>query len=277
MEALDDIAFHPAFLSTRIEKERRAVLAEVQMMNTIEYRVDCKLLNQLHWENALGERFPIGLEEQIHKWDGDMLRKFHERWYFPANMTLYVVGDINVTVEQAEKLIEARASPLPVPPPLVLVERRLLPRTQIRRPRDECTSPVACWRPEGLQETFARDCKCRRRLRGTPSNATGWTVRMRVLWSCVDDPQSTNRSLGNEALRIKSVRQAAGDVCPPPPDTRCRRVEMAASQLACQCAVLNRGVPSTPTSCRPFAARLLRECKPQNRIAQLLRFGGRRC
>lgn len=38
------IAFHPKFLSSRVEKERRAILSELQMMNTIEYRVDCQVL-----------------------------------------------------------------------------------------------------------------------------------------------------------------------------------------------------------------------------------------
>lgn len=56
----------------------------------------CKqLLQHLHSENKLSRRFPIGLEEQIKKWDADKIRKFHERWYFPANATLYIVGDID--------------------------------------------------------------------------------------------------------------------------------------------------------------------------------------
>lgn len=98
LDALNEIAFHPKFLASRIEKERRAILSELQMMNTIEYRVDCQLLQHLHSENKLSKRFPIGLEEQIKKWDADKIRKFHERWYFPANATLYIVGDIdNIT------------------------------------------------------------------------------------------------------------------------------------------------------------------------------------
>ena len=40
------------------------MLAEAQMMNTIEYRVDCQLLQHLHWDNNLGCRFPIG--EAVH-------------------------------------------------------------------------------------------------------------------------------------------------------------------------------------------------------------------
>lgn len=98
LDALNEIAFQPKFLASRVEKERRAILSELQMMNTIEYRVDCQLLQHLHSENKLSRRFPIGLEEQIKKWDVDKIRKFHERWYFPANATLYIVGDIdNIT------------------------------------------------------------------------------------------------------------------------------------------------------------------------------------
>ena len=54
-----------------------------------------QLLQHLHSENKLSKRFPIGLEEQIKKWDVDKIRKFHERWYFPGNATLYIVGDID--------------------------------------------------------------------------------------------------------------------------------------------------------------------------------------
>lgn len=53
------------------------------------------MLQHLHSENKLSKRFPIGLEEQIKKWDADKIRKFHERWYFPANATLFIVGDID--------------------------------------------------------------------------------------------------------------------------------------------------------------------------------------
>lgn len=108
-------------------------------MNTIEYRVDCQvrsqliaflqtssiylhqclvlnvlllfsslqlqLLQHLHSENKLSRRFPIGLEEQIKKWDADKIRKFHERWYFPANATLYIVGDID-NISKAVSQIE---------------------------------------------------------------------------------------------------------------------------------------------------------------------------
>ena len=70
------------------------------MMNTIEYRVDCQLLQYLHWENALGCRFPIGKTDLVEQWERQEITGFWQRHYFPANATLYVVGDIDVEVSR---------------------------------------------------------------------------------------------------------------------------------------------------------------------------------
>lgn len=113
LEALREIAFEPEFLPGRIEKERRAVLAEAQMMNTMEYRVDCQLLHHLHAENALGYRFPIGKPEQVKKWDGEVLKAYHKKWYFPANATLYLVGDFQVPVDEVVQLVEQAFEQVP--------------------------------------------------------------------------------------------------------------------------------------------------------------------
>ena len=106
LDILYDVAFNPQMLETRVAKEKKAVLAEAQMMNTIEYRVDCQLLQHLHWDNNLGCRFPIGKLEQVNGWDAEKVRAFHERWYFPANATLYVVGDFHADVPGVMDMIE---------------------------------------------------------------------------------------------------------------------------------------------------------------------------
>jgi len=107
LEALEEIAFRPEFLATRIEKERKAVMAEAQMMNTIEYRVDCQLLQYLHYENNLGCRFPIGKMDQVKAWPHDAVKAYWSRWYFPANATLYVVGDLDRDIEATRALIRS--------------------------------------------------------------------------------------------------------------------------------------------------------------------------
>ena len=83
------------------------MLAEAQMMNTIEYRVDCQLLQHLHWDNNLGCRFPIGKLDQVAGWDAQKVRAFHERWYFPADATLYIVGDFHADISGVVRVVEA--------------------------------------------------------------------------------------------------------------------------------------------------------------------------
>eukprot|EP00879_Flechtneria_rotunda_P011618 GHRR01012135.1.p1 GENE.GHRR01012135.1~~GHRR01012135.1.p1 ORF type:complete len:964 (+),score=341.69 GHRR01012135.1:177-3068(+) len=107
LEALAEIAFEPQFLPMRIEKERKAVLAEAQMMNNIDYRIDCQLLTYLHAENNLGCRFPIGKTEQVKTWEHSVVQNFWKKWYFPANVTLYVVGDLDRSNEEVKALIHA--------------------------------------------------------------------------------------------------------------------------------------------------------------------------
>ena len=46
----------------------------------------------------------------MHKWSVEQVKAFHQRWYFPANATLYVVGDIGsvaATVKEIEVSEEA--------------------------------------------------------------------------------------------------------------------------------------------------------------------------
>ena len=109
------------FLPARVEKERAAVLSEMSMVNTIEYRVECQILRTLHAENALARRFPIGLEEQIKGWSVDDVVKFHSEHYRPDNALLYVVGDVKaddveLAIRTAFDGVPKATSPNPVPP-----------------------------------------------------------------------------------------------------------------------------------------------------------------
>lgn len=46
------------------------------------------------------------LTVQVEKWDRKMLMHFWEKWYFPANAVLYIVGDLSNSVAEIEGLIE---------------------------------------------------------------------------------------------------------------------------------------------------------------------------
>jgi predicted Zn-dependent peptidase len=79
---------------SRLEKERAAVLSEMTMVNTIEYRVECQILSALHRENRLSKRFPIGKEILIKNWQTKDVKTWHRTHYRPDNVLLYIVGDI---------------------------------------------------------------------------------------------------------------------------------------------------------------------------------------
>jgi predicted Zn-dependent peptidase len=80
---------------SRLEKERAAVLSEMTMVNTIEYRVECQILSTLHRENRLAKRFPIGKEVLIRNWQTNDVKTWHRTHYRPDNVLLYVVGDVS--------------------------------------------------------------------------------------------------------------------------------------------------------------------------------------
>mmetsp|Transcript_25241 Transcript_25241/g.54360 ORF Transcript_25241/g.54360 Transcript_25241/m.54360 type:complete len:1216 (-) Transcript_25241:175-3822(-) len=90
----------------RIEKERQAVLSEMTMVNTIEYRVECQILSTLHRENRLAKRFPIGKESLIQSWMQDDVKTWHRTHYRPDNVLLYVVGDLDP--EDVQKTIQEK-------------------------------------------------------------------------------------------------------------------------------------------------------------------------
>jgi predicted Zn-dependent peptidase len=92
--------------TTRLEKERAAVLSEMTMVNTIEYRVECQILSTLHRENRLAKRFPIGKESLIRTWQNDDVRTWHRTHYRPDNVLLYLVGDLDIA--DAEKTIREK-------------------------------------------------------------------------------------------------------------------------------------------------------------------------
>ena len=89
--------------SSRLEKERAAVLSEMTMVNTIEYRVECQILSTLHRENRLAKRFPIGKEKLIRTWQTDDVKSWHRTHYRPDNVLLYLVGDVDP--DEAERII----------------------------------------------------------------------------------------------------------------------------------------------------------------------------
>jgi len=117
LELLAEMAFRAKITDEAIDLERGAVLSELADRNNVQQRSAKEYYGFVHADTVLPDRFPIGLEELIKGWTGGDLRKFYETHYFPANMCLYVAGDIDpATIEkQIQGVFGAQKNPAPIP------------------------------------------------------------------------------------------------------------------------------------------------------------------
>ena len=204
------------------------MLAELQMMNTIEYRVDCQLLEQLRSKNRLGNRFPIGKQEQIVGWDHDTVRRYHAKHYFPANTTLYVVGDVDA--DECAALVEEAFGDTPARPHKVLsgVEVPEKPRRQAAPRRPPVVERRRGRRPHGGPR--GRQLGRSRRAAALPTRSRcssstlleSAALRVRQGARGVghqrgrarEQPHGAHRALGLSVPRERAVQQLPGQ--PPP-------------------------------------------------------------
>ena len=103
IEILFQMAFKALLTDACIDSERSAVLSEKQMRNDVFYRCSCLMMQLMHPDSLIPRRLPIGLEEQIQRFSSEDMRAFYRKFYFPANMTLFLVGklDVEAAIEAA--------------------------------------------------------------------------------------------------------------------------------------------------------------------------------
>lgn len=53
------------------------------------------------------------MSEQVEKWDRSALINFWEKWYFPANAVLYIVGDFRTPIQDVQALIQSAFGGIP--------------------------------------------------------------------------------------------------------------------------------------------------------------------
>ena len=101
---LQQLLFFATFPGPALEKEKDVVLSEAAMHNDIDYLMQCEMTAQMHSENALAVRMPIGKVPIVKACKPDDLRRFYQRWYKPWNLTIFIVGDFNP--QFGEQLLE---------------------------------------------------------------------------------------------------------------------------------------------------------------------------
>ena len=74
----------------RLRKEKAAILSEMSLINSIEYRRENQILSALHSDNILSKRFPIGEASQVEQFTPHDLASFHRTHYHPHKAILYL-------------------------------------------------------------------------------------------------------------------------------------------------------------------------------------------
>ena len=84
----------------------------------IDDKVATRYYEQMFPETLLPRRFPIGKEDQVKAFTRDDLFRFYRRHYYPRNMHLFVVGDIDPN-EVLGEITRLFGDELPAPPALL--------------------------------------------------------------------------------------------------------------------------------------------------------------
>ncbi|MDL2268536.1 insulinase family protein [Desulfosarcina sp. OttesenSCG-928-A07] len=101
-----DYAAGALLLEDEIDQERGVVLSEMRSRDSASYRTFEAELPFRFPGFLLANRLPIGKAEVLRHMDRGALKSFYDTWYRPDNMTLVMVGPMDIPT--AEWLIQAR-------------------------------------------------------------------------------------------------------------------------------------------------------------------------
>lgn len=113
LNILHQLTFKATFDPDELDREREVVLSEASYRNSVSQRRSRAMWDQLHWENSLPKRWPIGKIEAIKAFTAAQARGFYKRWYTPRNMTLLVVGvvDAQAVLRKVAQLFRHEGTP----------------------------------------------------------------------------------------------------------------------------------------------------------------------
>eukprot|EP01117_Protostelium_nocturnum_P009758 TRINITY_DN3488_c0_g1_i1.p1 TRINITY_DN3488_c0_g1~~TRINITY_DN3488_c0_g1_i1.p1 ORF type:complete len:1116 (-),score=325.34 TRINITY_DN3488_c0_g1_i1:187-3534(-) len=98
IEFLKEVTLKATFPSEVMEIEKQVVLSECTNFQSPDQRIFYQNVQQIHGNNILAKRFPIGIEEQIRGFTREAVVSFYKRFYRVDNMVLYVCGTLGQNV-----------------------------------------------------------------------------------------------------------------------------------------------------------------------------------
>ncbi|HEY3323157.1 MAG TPA: pitrilysin family protein [Planctomycetota bacterium] len=96
MDLASDCVLHPSFPPEELEKLRADVLQAIAQEDESMFTLNSKILRPLLYGDSPYARQTLGTPETVKKITAEDLRKLHEQWFQPENMSIGFVGDISV-------------------------------------------------------------------------------------------------------------------------------------------------------------------------------------
>jgi predicted Zn-dependent peptidase len=104
MDILSDMVLYPKFDPEDLKKEREVILEEIHMNEDMPDEMVHDLYLETVWpDHSLGRNI-LGTKESINYTDMEMIRRYYDTYYLPANMVIACAG--NVQHEQLVNLAE---------------------------------------------------------------------------------------------------------------------------------------------------------------------------
>ncbi len=113
MQILSEWAGAITLDAKEFEKERGVVLAEKRSRDGAQMRLMQSVISDVFAGTRYANRLPIGIPKVLKKAPLSAIQRFYKDWYYPANMAVYVVGDIDA--KQIEAMIEKRFGAMEAP------------------------------------------------------------------------------------------------------------------------------------------------------------------
>lgn len=79
-----------------IDAERGVIVNEWRHRSSASNRMLERALPQIYPGSRYGERMPICLMSVVENFSPEVLRNFYDKWYYPANQAVIIVGDIDL-------------------------------------------------------------------------------------------------------------------------------------------------------------------------------------
>lgn len=100
---LSDLLFDSTFPAEELDKERKVIVEEINMVEDSPEDICFDLLADAAYGNMGVGRTILGSVENVLRFSGDDIRKFMRKYYSPSNIVIAFAG--NITEEQADALV----------------------------------------------------------------------------------------------------------------------------------------------------------------------------